>query len=471
VGDNIFKFGGGSTATIMHPVVLLATVIASLLILLLPRRWAIVPLLLLVFFAPWGQQFYLGGVHFLVMRIAVLAGIPRLLAAKLTSQRAFLAGGFNSIDNAFCLWAVFRVAAFILQYREWGAVGNQVGFLIDTLGGYFLLRYLIQDEGDIARMGKLLAAVAVVMGVCMLNEQFRRVNIFGYTGSLTVIPQSRDGQIRAQGAFGHPVLAGTFGATLVPLLFWLWKSGRARGTAIAGFVGSTAVVLAAASSTPLLAYIVGIGSLCLWPIRKYMRLVRWGIVIVLLGLAMVMKAPVWFIIAHLDVFSASSGWHRAALIDTLVKHFGAWWALGAANNETWGPEMIDTSNQFVAEAVSGGLLALTCFILIICRGFSLLGTARKMAEGDRNREWCLWSLGALLMAHVVAFWGTAYWDQTRISFFAALTIISVATACLQSAGEEKKEIARVEVQAVPWRQKPAVLRESSRKTGEPTRTM
>jgi hypothetical protein len=441
-----FRFGGGATGTVMHPVVLAAMLVAILLVLVLPRRWVIAPLFLIAFFAPFGQELYLAGVHFFVLRTVVLAGCFRLLLAKLLSQKALFADGFNSIDKVFCLWALSRAAAFMLVYSEGGAVVNQVAFLLDALGGYFILRYIIQDEDDIVRVAKLLAVVTVVMGVCMLNERLRGVNVFGYAGSLNVLPQLRDGQIRAQGAFGHPILAGTFGATLVPLFFWLWKSGRARVAAIAGFAGSTAMVLAAASSTPVLAYGAGIGGLSLWPIRNYLRQVRWSIVLTLVGLAMVMKAPVWFVIAHLDVVSASSGWHRAQLVDTFVRHFADWWALGANNNELWGSETIDTSNQFIAEGVSGGLLALTLFIVMIHRGFSGLGTARRLAQGDRKREWFLWSLGAVLLAHVVAFWGVAYWDQTRLWWFASLTIISVATVCFQGVRVEARGIGRPELE-------------------------
>ena len=463
-----FRFGGGATRTVMHPVVVVAMVLACFLVLLLPRRWAFVPLFLIAFFVPFGQELYLGGVHFFALRTVLLVGCLRLLAAKLRSRGPLLAGGFNSIDKAFCCWAVLRALAFILLYQEGGALVNQAAFLLDVLGGYFLLRYLFQDEADINRMAKLLASVTVVIGVCMLNESLHGVNVFGYAGSLSVIPQLRDGQIRAQGAFAHPVLAGAFGATLVPLFFWLWKSGRARMAAIAGFAGSTTMVLAAASSTPVLAYVTGIGGLCLWPIRNYMRQVRWGVVLALVGLALVMKAPVWFVVSHLDVVSASSGWHRAQLVDTFVRHFGDWWALGANNNEVWGSETIDTSNQFVAEGVSGGLLSFVFFVVVICRGFRRLGIARRLAQGDRNRQWFLWSLGAMLFAHVVAFWGTAYWDQTRFLWLASLTIISVATLSLQGAPAEAEVMARLGARNIFGGPSPAFLPQTSRKASEPT---
>ena len=44
------------------------------------------------------------------------------------------------------------------------ALVNQFGFLIDTLGAYFLLRCPIQDEEDIYRSLKCLAVLALVIG-------------------------------------------------------------------------------------------------------------------------------------------------------------------------------------------------------------------------------------------------------------------------------------------------------------------
>ncbi len=44
-----------------------------------------------------------------------------------------------------------------------------MAFLLQAFGGYFVLRYLIQDEDDIARAAKALAVAAVILGVCMLH--------------------------------------------------------------------------------------------------------------------------------------------------------------------------------------------------------------------------------------------------------------------------------------------------------------
>jgi hypothetical protein len=140
-----------------------------------------------------------------------------------------------------------------------------------------------------------------------------------------------------------------------------------------------------------------------------------------------MKAPVWFLIARIDLTGASSGYHRAMLVDTFIRHFNEWWLIGTNTNASWGYDMWDLSNQFVAEGVTGGLATFICFIALISMSFGRIGDARKAARGDRKREWFLWFLGAALVSHIVAYWGISYFDHTQMSWFALLIMINVAT--------------------------------------------
>jgi hypothetical protein len=188
------------------------------------------------------------------------------------------------------------------------------------------------------------------------------------------------------------------------------------------------MVFASHSSTPVLAYGAGILAICAWPIRRHMRAVRWGLVAALIALNMIMKAPVWFIIQHIDVVGGSSGYHRAMLVNDFIVHFRDWWLMGTTENARWGFNMWDMCNQFVAEGQVGGLATFLCFLAMICICFSRIGTARKTVEGDRDKEWYFWLFGAALFSHVVGFFGISYFDQTRFSWFALLAMIVTATA-------------------------------------------
>jgi len=420
-------FGGGSTATVLNPIVLVALLIAIVLIFVLPRKHVIVPVLLISFLVPLGQSVYAVGVHWLVIRIIILAGLARFAATYLGAKKSLFAGGFNNIDKAFLICVVAQAIATALLYMDSQALINQFGMLIDVLGAYFLLRVLIQDEADAYRTLKCLALLTVILGICMVREQVALQNIFGQIGLNRTIPEIREGKIRSQAVFQHSLTAGTFGATLLPLFFLLWKNGKAKLMAAAGVLGCTIMTICSNSSTPLLAYVAGIVGMLLWPIRKKMKAVRWGIVIGLLALQMVMKAPFWFIIAHIDLTGGSSGYHRAELVDQFIWHFRDWWMIGTKDAGTWAYDLWDQQNQYVSVGEGGGLIALVFFIAMISRSYAKIGVARRAAEGLK-KEWLMWLLGAAVFSNLVAFFGVNYFDQVKMIWFALLAMICATTA-------------------------------------------
>jgi hypothetical protein len=431
------KLGGGLAESMLHPLVLVALIVAALLILLLPKKYAVVSVLVMAFMVPIGQQLVISGFHVLVLRIVILVALIRAVSSMLFSQARGFVGGFNSLDKVFLLWTFFHVVAFLFLFSfQLAAVSNQFGFVWDIVGGFLVLRFLIQDEDDIDRVIRTFAFLAGILAVCMLIERYDMVNVFGLLGGTHVVPEMRDGLVRAEASFSHPLLAGTFGATLLPLFFLYWHKGKSKAVAIVGILGATIMVICASSSTPFLAYAAGIGAVCFWPFRKQMRWFRWGTVIALLAMNVVMKAPVWFVIGHISLFRSSSSDHRAYLIDVFVRHFSDWWLMGTNSAGTWGWDMWDTSNQYVAEGESGGLAAFVYFIAMISVCFSRIGKARKAVEGDRDKEWYFWFLGAALFSHVVGFFGISYFDQTRMTWFALLVMIVAATVPVLATNEK-----------------------------------
>ncbi|HEX4487711.1 MAG TPA: hypothetical protein VH088_15665 [Terriglobales bacterium] len=423
-----FAFGGGAATTVLHPVVLLMMIASLVLMQVLPRKYVIVPFLLSVFFTPLGQQLYVGGVHLLVMRILILGGWLRLLRMKFLSGKRLYVSPFNAIDRFFLLWALCHSAAVILLWWDRGAVVNQVGFIWNAVGGYFLVRALITNPEDIRRVIKVFVIISAVMAVGMTIEQVKHHNFFGdLGGGIDSVSFVRDGRIRSQGGFQHPILAGTFGAVMLPLFYWLWFGGKSKVMALVGVVSGLVMVVTSASSTPFMAIGAGFLALSFWPLRAHMRLFRWGLVMTLVGLHLIMKAPVWFLISHVDLIGASSGYHRAMLIDTFLRHFSDWWLMGTNNTFTWGWDMWDLSNQFVNEGEVGGLATLVLFILVIAWSFARLGKARKASRNSPNRQWFLWFLGAALFSNIVAYFGISYFDQTQIAWYSLLAFVTAAT--------------------------------------------
>jgi hypothetical protein len=422
------RFGGGATHTVLHPLVLVALLVAIAVIFVRPRKYGIVPFLLIAVLVPFGQVVVLHRLHFTVYRILVLVGLIRLAASRSPSARGRLAGGFNSIDLVFAGWALLALTTFSLQWMKAQALIKSLGSLLDALGGYFVLRFLIQDREDVRQAMKAFAIIAVLLAACMINEQLTHKNIFGLLGGLpTVAVAVRYGRVRSMGAFQDYITAGVFGATLLPLFAWFWSDAKSRIVGSLGMVGATAMTVTSHSTTPLLAYLAGIAGLCFWPLRKHLGAFCWGLVLAAVGLQLVMARPLWTLIELVDLTGASASHHRFMLVDNFVRHFGDWWLLGSKNYDQWGWHMWDIANQYVACAWTGGLATLLLFVAIIWMSFARLGKARKLVEHNRSEAWFLWCLGAALFSHVVAFFGVMYFDQIQVSWYALLAIISTAT--------------------------------------------
>ena len=411
--------GHGASDTVLHPAVAIALAITIVIILWRPRKYAIIPFLLCTFLVPRGQEVLLLGAHLYVDRILLLTGFLRAILGKFR-----VAGGWNTLDKLFFAWVSYRTFAMIVT--NWpNDLMALLNFFVTAMCAYFFLRCLFRTENDVLTATKALAVVVTVLAASMLYENRTYINPFGmYLGGVPTVPLVRDGIARAQATFGHSILAGCFGATLIPLFFWLWKK-KARVFASTGIAGSTLMVMTAHSSTPVLAYVAGLLGLLLWPVRRSMKAVRWAIMITIAALAVVMNAPVWFLIAHINVIGGSGGYDRALLIDNCLRHIKYWWFIGTNQNGNWGYDMWDMSNQFVAEAESGGILTLICFIAIISNCFGRLGSMRKTVT--TKQQWLFWCLGSIMLANIFAYFGVAYWDQTQIWWFVLLAMICAVT--------------------------------------------
>jgi hypothetical protein len=420
-GPGVVFFGGGSTTSVLHPLVLAAMAVVLIAAFTLRRKYVIVPLLLGILLIPMGQNLYVFGSHFFTFRMIVLAILARAFLSRPQSGR-FLAGGFCLMDGLFLTWALNRAICGILLDGT-PAVINTCGFLIDSVGGYFLFRTLIRDVKDVQRVASVLAVVSIAATVFMLNELRTGHNVLFLLGGIAQDTEIRNGRIRAEAFFQHAILAGAFGATSFPLFLWLWTTGKRKSLALAGSVSSILMVFASASSTPVGAFLGCLLALGAWPLRRQMRAVRWSTLGLIVMLALVMKAPVWYLIQRVDFVGGSTGEDRAVLFDQCWQHIGEWWLIGTHNYVNWFWDTFDVCNQYVFEAVSGGLLGLAAFIAMISVTFRNIGTARRMVSGSLKNEWLCWLLGVSLFTHLMAFIGVSYFDQSRFLWFAFFAMV------------------------------------------------
>jgi hypothetical protein len=332
----------------------------------------------------------------------------------------------TGIDKAMILWALSGALTFTLLWASKDALVNRLGMLYDCFGAYFLFRLLLQNDTAVYRAIKVLSLICCLLGVCMVAEHIRGVNAFYVFGGVDEFSSVRDGHTRAQGPFAHAILAGCFGATLVPLFAGVWWQKTSRLWSVLGMLGATAMTFSSVSSTAVLSWAAGLAALFMWPLRRYLRVFRWTIVLTLVGMHLVMKAPVWALISRIDLAGGSSGYHRFELVNQTILHFREWWLLGEKTTYQWGYNLWDTANTYVETAVTGGLSTLVLLILIIVLSFQALGRMRKSTT-DARRARLSWTLGAVLLAHLVAFVGITYYDQTVLGWYLLLAMICAVT--------------------------------------------
>ena len=427
--------------TFLSPIVLLAVIIAGVMICTAERRKALAAFLAAALLIPPDQVLLVGGVHFPMLRILAVFGFVRFLRAKFVGKESIFSGGMNGIDKSVIALSVFSLISGMLLWRVWAQLVFQLGSLVSVFGAYFLLRFLIRDSDDVGHAIRVLAVAAGLITPIVLYERFTGVNLLYSTlgGSRAELLGSavvRDGHFRAAGPFAISILAGTFGGILFPLCLGLWWKRRIdRKYAVLGMVASILISISASSSTAMLGLVGGIVGLCFWPLRRRMRIIRWGIVGVLLSLHLYMKSPVWHLIAYIDLTGSSSSFHRYNLLNQCIIHFWDWVLVGTKSYADWGWDMYDLCNQYVFIADQSGLIPLLSFLTIIVLAFRYVGKAWRSAL-YREQRLFIWALSASLFANVVAFLGVSYFDQTIVVWYVVLAMIC---AMVSSVRKERSE--------------------------------
>jgi hypothetical protein len=411
--------------TFVNPFGLLFTLTMGLLLIALPRKYALLPVIILICYMTMGMRIMVGGLNFTMIRILLVFGWIRLLI-----RGEFRSIKLNQLDKIMLWFTLSSIITYTLLWGDYDALKDRLGMAYNTLGFYFFFRFLLRDMDDIVRTFKMTALAIVPLAAAMVLEKLTGRNSFAAFGGVSPMTVIRDGVLRCQGPFAHPILAGTFGATLVPYFIVLWWQRRVgKLIAIIGIVSCTLITFTSGSSGPVLAELCGIFGMAMWFMRKRMRQIRWGLAIGLLVLHMVMKAPVWFILARVDLFSGSTGFHRAELIDRAIANFWDWWLIGTKSTAAWADadqHLFDVTSQYIRYAADGGLITMVLFIMIIVRGFRGVGRYVKAEEGVPLQASLIsvWALGAAMLAHTVTYLSVSYFDQNIVNWYLLLAMIS-----------------------------------------------
>ena len=400
----------------------------GIMLFILPRRYAIIPILIIGTIMTYGQVLNVAGLHFTLLRILIFIGWLRVFIRG--EVKSF---SLNTIDRIFICWLIAHVSIDIL--RDQTDATFQMGFAYNAAGLYFLFRLLVRDSDDIEIFIKSLAMIVIPLAFAMMLEYFTQRTLYAMFGGVPEFTVIRGTRLRCQGPFMHPILAGTLGATTIPLAAALAFNRKTRLLAAVCILASLIVVAASASSGPLFAAMGGLVSLFMWKYRAHMKLIRWGILAAAVALHIVMKAPVWYVIGRLSSITGGTGWHRSEIINQAITRIDEWWLMGTSDTSHWMATTLinyrdraDITNQFVVEGIHGGLLTMILFIVLIAYCFKWVGLALQEndAKGEKEFYVCFlpWALGSALFAHTLSFLSVSYFDQTIIYWYSLLAVIA-----------------------------------------------
>ena len=166
-------------------------------------------------------------------------------------------------------------------------------------------------------------------------------------------------------------------------------------------------------------------ALFLYPLRQYIRVIKWGLLFSVVSLHLYMKAPVWSLLDRVSVFGSSTAYHRFVLVDQFIRRFDEWWLLGIKSTEQWNEllQMWDITNQFVRIGIDGGFLSLFLFISAIFFCFNRIGCGIRALTNDKM-VFLFWALGAMFFSNITAFMGVSYYGQMLFIWILTISIIS-----------------------------------------------
>ena len=407
----------------MSPLALLFLALAGVGTAVLPLRWLPVLLLAAASHMALGEGVSVAGFHVPVLRLLIAGALVRV---AISGQGP--AGGIQTLDRLIAAWAAWALisAAF---HAEPGAVFMQrLGIVLNAAGVYSVVRVACRGVDEVLALIQAMLLLLLPLAALMAWERIDGTNLYALLTGVPELSDVRGGVVRARGPFLHAILAGTVGATCLPLAAAAWP--RRPLLAAIGVAACAGIVLASASSGPMLSAAIGVIALGCWPLRRRLRLLRWGALFSYVALELATQAPAYFLIARIDLTGNSTSWHRAELIRAALTHWSEWWLVGTdytrhwiAYGVPWSSKHVDVTNHYLMLGVYGGLPLMLVFIAGLASGFAIVGRVLRHADpgpSGRATRLTAWALGGALTAHAGSMLSVSYFDQSVLFLYVVL---------------------------------------------------
>lgn len=402
--------------TMISQATIIIAIFLGILTFAIPRKYFLLPFILAACFVPADQRVIIFDLDFTPLRMLVLVGFLRTIVRgeRLTFK-------WNRFDKLVLAWAICGALIYIIQWADMRALIYKCGVLFDVIGLYWLFRINISSWVDVKLATKIFAVCSLVLAVFVGLEWATGRNPFAILGRVGTVV--REGRYRCQASFPHSIMLGLFWATMVPLFVGFARQDKSKLLLWSAVGASIFIVAATASSTPVLTLLIVLVLLRGYKWRQYTASVGWGILVSLVVLHIVMKAPVWHLISRIGVVGGSTGWHRYILIDQAINHFGEWLFLGCRSTAHWGRGLTDITNQYILEGVRGGFVTLALFLVMIYMALRTL-LRLSLQNQEHKQQFLAWCFLVIILGHCVSFFGVSYFGQIMMWWYMTLAAVS-----------------------------------------------
>jgi len=391
----------------------------GLTVLFIDKDKVLVPLIFVACYITEQQRISIAGLDFNMIRVMLL-----FIVARIMMKHEWQLGSLNKLDKIFFTYVFANIILNTLLVKTSSAFINRLGFGFDNMGMYLVVRNYIKDFKQVNNVVKWLALAGILVAFAMVFEQVNGRNLFSALGGVPDITFIREGKLRSQGAFSHPIMAGTFGASLLPLIWgYSQQEDRKRWIVIIGYIVSLSITLTSNSSGPLFTLMAAATAIYFWRFRDFMSSFRKIVFFSLVIMEISMTGHIHNLIMKAAIVPGSTAYHRYIVLDTAIENFRNWMLFGSIDFLSWHPFMRDLTNHYVVEALKGGILNLSLFIAVFVYCYKHIGNSMKQFTNINHKKY-IWALGSVLFAHNVSFIGASYFGQILYFFYISIALIS-----------------------------------------------
>lgn len=365
---------------------------------------------------PLVYQIQLGQASLSPIRILTLVVLARSLGSnpnfKLTRNDILI----------FILSVLLMIGGFLNNDPSAGPIFT-AGMILQLFGTYFAFRLLLRDKDHLHHAIKGILFGVVTITACMFGEVLLKKNLiyelFGFQKTVGI----RDGKLRAQGPFLHPILAGTAIAMAIPLFHTLKEKNRYLY--IIGLICSILAVGLSASSGPMLALLLCLIAVYLFKHTHFLKPIKWAFVAIYLLLEVAYTGPAYFQITRLDFTGSSTGWYRARLLQSSMEHLNEWWLHGTGYTRHWMPTGLsqyahhsDITNYFLHFGVLGGLGSTLIVVALVVL------SVRDLTKNQTEEAQPKWGLASMIIVFSIIAFSVSFFDQSSFLFWLPIAAAS-----------------------------------------------